>query len=147
MSYATMEAALQTQIQTLTGFTKSDRNVVLYDVGSLNRGSSKGVVLRFGGMEHELVALGGEQIHRWFINITIYVRYKNESDAQENLRSNMQSIIDRIDQYPKLGGVAFYAWVSAVEETPVEIALGGVKFLGRSLRVAIEEEVDVAEME
>ena len=147
MSYATMEAALQTQIQTLTGFTKSDRNVVLYDVGSLNRGSSKGVVLRFGGMEHELVALGGEQIHRWFVNVTIYVRYKNESDAQENLRTNMQLIIDRIDQYPKLGGAAYYAWPSSVEEQPEEIALGGVRFIGRSIRVAIEEEVDITEME
>ena len=147
MSYATMEAALQTQIQTLTGFAKGDRNVVLYDVGSLNRGSSKGVVLRFGGMDHSLWTMGGTHLHTWFINCTLYVRYKNESDAQEALRTNMQLIIDRIDQYPKLGGSAYYAWVSSMEETPEEIALGAAKFIGRSLRIAVEEEVDVTEME
>jgi len=149
MGYKEMETALQTNIQTIVGFADSQRNVVLYDYNALSRGISKGVVLRFGGMDHVLQALGGEHLHRWYCNCVLVVKAQNEATAQEQLRDNMQLILNRIDQYPKLNGTAdvFYAYVSSIDEEPIEASLGNVKFVGRNIRIAIEEEIDVAEME
>ncbi len=149
MSYESMEAGLQTLLQGIDGFGADRRNVWLGSIQTINVGVIKAIILEFDGMEHELEAFGGEHLHHWTVRARLYARWRNDAQAVNQLRDDMQSIVNRVDQYPKLNGTTDCRYAHIVDVRPVAeaVEIGGIHFWMREARVRVVEEVSVSEQE
>lgn len=148
MSYETCEAALKTQIEAIG--EDWEEWVTLADYRLLAKGVSKrAVILAYDGFEHTRTEFGGGHCYAWRVKIWLFARYTDDDAVHNQLRDDRQAILDRIAQYPKLGGASgvFDALVETGSEEPEAIELGGVVFHVESMDVVIAEDVEVSEAE
>lgn len=105
MSYDTIEAALLTQIQALGNYDTT--NAYRGDWRQLGHGVTKAVVLVPGPFTQEDATLRNHTRIRWTADIELYVLWAGEQDTTlSTLRTERQSILDRINQYPYLGATS-----------------------------------------
>jgi hypothetical protein len=104
MSYATCEAAVQGFIQGLAAF--ADADVSLGDFRILNAGSPPYVVLVPSGFIHEEDGDGGQRITEWDLLVYLFERHYGDGTESTNLKTRRQAIMDELDKYPTLNGVA-----------------------------------------
>jgi hypothetical protein len=100
MSYETVATSLETLLKTITGF---EDKVTQGDYRILDEGLNKCIVLSPASFERRRTSFNGGKENTWNITISLFIRYKTDAQAQDELRDNMQLIIDEIDQYPLLG--------------------------------------------
>ena len=105
MSYDTIEAALLTQIQALDAYDTA--NAKRGDWRHLGHGKTKAVVLVPGPFTQEDASLRNHTRIRWTIDVELYILWTGEQDTVlASLRTERQSILDRVNLYPYLGGTA-----------------------------------------
>jgi hypothetical protein len=104
MSYESVQSALVTQLENVTGF--SSTNVSLGDYHVLGKGVSKAIVLRPGAFDLAYDSYGGAYAHRWDVLVELFEKYQDDSQVQNAIRDDRQAIIDRLAQYPTLDGTA-----------------------------------------
>jgi len=146
MSYTIIEAALSTVIQKLSGY--SSTNVACGDYRILGSGQDKAVVLQPGAFIRNQAAESWMRT-QWNINIELYIAYGGEiSTVAGNIRSERQTIMDKIDQYPTLDGTSgvVLARLNAGNE-PEVWQVGAQQFWKQVLTCVIEERliVDIQE--
>ena len=104
MSYATVEAAIQTRIRALSDFTSAD--VTRGDWRRINAGSAPYAVLYQGGFTHE--AGGGSALGMavWETVVEVFARHYGDGTEFTSLAGYTQNIIDDLDKYPTLNGAS-----------------------------------------
>lgn len=144
MSYETVEAALQTQLQATA--TLSDAQVTLADWDVLAQGHDQAAVLEYWGFESEEQAFGGAIWTTWTTRVHLYARYTDDAAVQNLLRDVRQEIINRVHQYPRLNNTAGVQnafprrghW-----DDPQMVEIGGIRFLREYIEIEIVEDVTV----
>ena len=104
MSYEGVEAALQTLLQGVSGFTAVQ--VVLGDFKVLSQGLAPAMVLQYGGFEQEDVAFDGDKFVTWTVVVNLAIRYLRDDQIHNDARDIRQLVIDRINTYPRLNAAA-----------------------------------------
>lgn len=85
----------------------------------LNAGVTRGIVLRFGGLSRRPERFGGPFETTYRIAVELFARYTNDTDTENQLRDDMQAIMDRVDAYPELNGTSGvdFAFIAEAEES------------------------------
>ena len=118
MSYENVQTGLANTIKLLTNY--STQNLTFGDYRVLQKGNTKVVVLRPGSFTQERTQFDGEINATWDIMIELFIRYKDDEQVTNSIRDERQDIIDKVNQYPKLGGSADIALIiSGAEPSPV----------------------------
>jgi len=100
MSYNSVESALATIIKKASGYSAT--NVAQGDYRVLAKGNAKAVILQPGAFIRSQAAESWKR-SQWNVNVEIYIAFGGEiSTVAGNIRTERQSIIDKIDQYPTL---------------------------------------------
>lgn len=148
MSYEACEAALKTQIEAIG--EDWEEWVTLADWRILAKGVSKrAVILQYDGFEHGRTEFGGGHRYAWRVKIWLFARYMDDVQVHNQLRDDRHAILDRIAQYPKLGGASgvFDALIETGSEEPEAWEIGGVVCHVESMDAVIAEDVEVEEQE
>ena len=140
MSYETVEAALKTRLETISGL-----NVKLNDATKIQGGSQKAAILKYSRFEQE--RWSGRGIHHatWVVDIELYCRYTNDADTRNLLRDTRDSILTAVNAYPHLNGQSaiFDTLITSGERLPELVTFGSFRYLSEVLHCAIVEEFDV----
>lgn len=118
MAYENVQTGLSNVIQKLTNYDSN--NVTTADYRVLQRGYTEAVVLRPGPFSQERTEFGGGIEVTWNIMVELFVKYQDDTQVQNSIRDERQDIIDKINEYPLLGGSADHALIiEGAEPTPV----------------------------
>ena len=146
MSYTSVEDALRTLLQAVTGY--STANVTEGDYRILGTGQTKAMVLQPGAFRRTNSA-PGIQITDWTANIELFIPFKDEiSTVASDIRTERAAIIAQLDAYPTLNrtsGVLMGAIESGDE--PEVWAVGSRRWWRQLMRVTIKEQSLVATSE
>lgn len=106
MSYDTVESGLLTLIRVLSNYntTNTDRG----DYRVLGSGVTRAVVINPGSISNrEVVGLPRRIQTEWEILIELFVPFQGEiSTASAAIRADRQELLDHLDKYPTINGVA-----------------------------------------
>ncbi len=140
MSYETVEAGLQKEIQTIPGFT--DDQVSINDHRVLATGHPHVAILNYFSFVAERDSADQKTLFTWTTRITLYVRYTTDADSANAMRDRRNEIITRILQNPKLSNTAFDSLpIRGSVSTNERVEIGGVSYLVEFIDVEIEERV------
>ncbi len=130
-----------------------DTNVTFNDYRVLQRGITKAVVLRRGSFSRARTEFRGGRETVWNIITELFIKYKDDVQAQNDIRDESQDIMDKVDQYPLLGSAGtstiYHAYItSGAEPVPVFSEDGrGPHFFMQELQASIIEHTIVTELE
>ena len=119
MSWEGVVGGLETLLEGVTGF--SSAQVSQEDYTILNKGISKGIVLHHAEAMIELSSAGGQaDIHRT-IEVKVFEQYKNPTDTENDLRDDVELVMQRLWQYPELNGTAgvLGAFVRSISDSSI----------------------------
>ncbi len=146
MSYSTCEAALATILKTVTGY--SSTNVTQGDYKILGTGQTKAIVLQPGAFTRT-IETPNQTLSHWKMSIELFLPFQTEISAIATaIRTERQSIIDKLDTYPtlnKVGGVLL-GFLEAGEE-PELWAIGSHRWWRQRMRVDVQEMVTATSVE
>lgn len=146
MSYSSVEDALKTLLQAVSGFGSA--NVTEGDYRVLGTGQAKVMILQPGAFRRTNLAPGIQETE-WTVNIELYIPFQDEiSTVASSIRTERQAIIDKIDANPTLSrtvGVLLGA-IEAGDE-PEIWAVGSRRWWRQMLRVTIKESTTTASAE
>ncbi len=149
MSYESMQTALRTVLTGIPGYTVI--NVSLADYRVLQKGYTKSMVMRPGPFERERLDFAGGHQTTWDIILELFVKYQDDTQVQNSIRDERQSIIDQVDTYPFLNGASgcFHAMITrGLEPAPVFGEDGsGPHFFLQEMTCKVVEQVTVSEAE
>ncbi len=151
MSFEYCINQLATVIKTISGY--GDTNVSSGDYRILQKGITKGVVLRPGAFSRERSQFKGGIDTNWDITTELFIKYQNDSQINNDIRDERQNIIDKVDQYPFLNtagtSTIYHAKiVSGNDPVPVFSEDGsGPHYFMQEMRCLAEEHVTVTELE
>ncbi len=142
-----MQTGLSNTIQKLTDYSKN--NVTTADYRVLDKGYTKAVVLRPGPFTQERTEFGGGIEATWNIMIELFIKYQDDTQVQNSIRDERQDIIDKVNEYPELGGSAVVALIfEGAEPVPVFGENGsGPHFLMQEMTCQAVEYLKVTEAE
>jgi len=100
MSYSTVISSLQALLKTINGY--SDNNVSNGDYRVLGKGNTKAVVLLPGSFANEHFTMKGQRKRIWNIIVELWIKYQDDVQANSDIQSQRQLIIEKIDSYPRL---------------------------------------------
>jgi len=148
VSYSAVEAALKGQIEAITSPNLAGW-VTQGDFRVLNKGATWAVVLVYDSFEHSRLDFGGDHQYLWRVRILLFVRYQDDVQVQTDTETARQAILDRLAEYPKLGGVSgvLDALVVSGTSEPDRFTVGEISFFAESLVCEVTEDVEVAEAE
>jgi len=145
MSYASVEDALRTLLQAVSGY--STANVSEGDYRILGTGQTKAMILQPGIFSR--VNAPGIQENKWTVNVELFIPFQDEiSTVAVAIRTERQAIIDKLDANETLNrtvGVLFGAIESGDE--PEIWAVGSRRWWRQLLRVTIKESTTTATAE
>lgn len=141
MSYESVEAALATQLETIANL-----KVVKDDATKIQSGSTKVAILRYSSFEQERFSMGGNHHIRWVITVALFCRYTTDAEVRDSLRELRLAVLNRINQYPRLGDSSevFDAFVVAGRAVPEAVVFGSYRYFSEEVDVEIIEEIDVS---
>ncbi len=146
MSYTTVEDALKTLLQAVTGY--STANVTEGDYRILGTGQTKAMVLQPGAFRRTNSA-PGVQVTDWTVNVELFIPFQDEiSTIAAAIRTEVAAIIAKLDAYPTLNrtsGVLLGAIESGDE--PEVWSVGSRRWWRQLMRVTIKEQSLVATSE
>lgn len=115
MSYAQGEAALLALIQAMPGYSRV--NASRGDWKPLNSGASDHyTVLRPGAFTVATDGLGGESLTAYRTVIEVWQRWKDDTPTLVALEGQVAAIVEHLERYPSLNGVALMAQVGGGSE-------------------------------
>lgn len=138
MSYESVEAALQTQLNNV-----SDLKTALNDGTKIQSGFTSAAIIKFSRFTQEEVGMGGEHQINWYLDVDLYCKYKNDAETRNLIRDKMQAIIDRVNAYPHLGNASgvFNAIVMSGEMVPNVVQFGSFQCLMQRMTVKVDEDL------
>lgn len=147
MSYAAIEARIQTLLQALSLF--ADADVTRGDYRVLNQVGGPYCVLTPGGFTRETAASSFEDLLStiWEVTLELYVRVWGDGTEYVNLASNRQSIMDELDKYVTLNALAgvIYAGITSGDlPRTVYDEAGAAQWLVQRLALEVHEKVKVS---
>lgn len=107
MPYENIESGLLTLIQSISGYSSSNSSRGDYRV--LASGPAKAVVIWPGSIPNrELVATAPRRFSTtWEIYLDMFIQYQGDGPSTlDEIIPRRQELLDRLDQYPTLNGVA-----------------------------------------
>ena len=138
MSYAIIEAALSTLIQGLSDYDSD--NVKQGDWRWMGAGKTKGVTLTPGGFSQVDGTLRDMALVTWTIRVELYVAWDGEQNTTvATLKTDRQSIIDRVNQYHKLDGTSGVMNAIIRSAEPIEEFYGNTNFWRQVLSCEVLE--------
>lgn len=145
MAYETVEDALVNQIQAIS----TDIVVAKHNFSKIQTGTKRAAILKYGRFSQRRADMRGVHQIDWTIIVQLVARYTTDDEVRPLLREFRQAVIDRINQYPRLGipTVIFDAMITEGQPLPEEVTLGGARFLGEYLVCVATEEIDVTYQE
>ena len=102
MSYSSVEIALQTILQGLTGTFASTADVTRGDYGVLDSGVSASAVLVPGSFEQDGEGEGGarKSVRAWNVLIDLFRKYVDEGTTYTSFETDRDAVIAEIEKYP-----------------------------------------------
>lgn len=147
MSYEDVQTGLRNTIILLSKY--NTQNVTEADYRVLQKGFTQAIVLRPGPFTQERTEFGGGIEATWNIMIELFIKYQDDAQVQNSIRDERQNIIDKVNEYPLLGGSADHALIiEGAEPTPVfdEVG-GGPHFLMQEMICRVTEYLRITEAE
>ncbi len=147
MSFENVQSGVSTTIQLIPGYDGD--NVSNGDYKVLNVGNEKNVVLRPGTFTQERTEFGGGMEVIWNVAIELFIKYQDDVQVNNAIWDERQKIIDKINEYPKLGGSATLALITGgAEPVPVFGEDGsGPHFMLQEITCAAQEYLVITEAE
>ena len=125
MTYATIESGLEDLIDAHADYAKSGstQNVSKGDYRILGHGRRRAVVLQPGAVLSRNISGAPRRLHTlWVIHIELFIMYRGEiSTIASDIRTDRQTLVDHLDKYPTLDGVAgvAHAFIASLDEPEV----------------------------
>lgn len=104
MSWEGVVAGLETLLEGVTGFAAATVSQDDYTV--LNKGIAKAIVIHHADARIENQGLKGTFDIWRMMEINLFEQYKNPADTENDLRDDIELIMQRLLQYPKLNATA-----------------------------------------
>ena len=129
-------------MEAVTGFTAA--SVSQEDYTILNKGVSKAIVLHHAGALVDQQTFGGQiDIHRT-IAVHVFEQYKNPADTENDLRDDVDLVMQKVFAYPKLNATAgvlgaFVRGISDSGTPPEELVVTPNRWRMRTVEVEIWE--------
>ncbi len=148
MTYAVVEAAVQTLLQAMTEFANAD--VTQGDYRRLDDGTNNIAVLTPGAFEQDGVAQAGarKSIRNWNVIIDLFRKYVDDGNTWTNFTATRDALIVQLEKYPSLDSTAGVTLVTmSAGSDPAEIFDdddNGPFFLFQRIRVTVNERADLS---
>ena len=111
MSYPAGEAVVLTLLQAMSEFDR--RNTARGDWKPLNSGGSDHyAIIRPGPFANKATALGGASVTAWRTIIEVWQRWVDDAPTVLALEGLVSAVIDHLERYPGLDGLALIAGVT-----------------------------------
>jgi hypothetical protein len=152
MSYTTITQQLQSCLGSASIFTHGTAQVSIGDEKIYSRGYTPVAVIGLEpGLRHIRETFKGGHVHEWHVLLTVGAQWKDAASGPVQLNAAWQAVFDQIDTHPFLGlganGGIRDAFVTDADFQPIVMEYGTIKFAKVRLSVAIQEEVNVQEVE
>jgi hypothetical protein len=147
MTYATVEAAVETLIVAMTEFTAE--TVSRGDYRILDEGADDLCVLVPGSFDQDGAGQAGarKSIRAWAVLADLFRRYLDDATTWADFVATRDALIDHLEQYPTLNGVAGLTLVALGSDAdPTEVFdedENGPFFVFQRIRIAVTERVDL----
>lgn len=147
MSYRNVEDSLTTQIQSISGFGTA--NVTQGRFAVLSEGVGSACVISYERFRRTEEGFHGYANAEWTITVNLYVRYIDDAAMHSAAAQARTAIIDRINQYPKLGGTANILDAVALEGSarPELVRVGTESFHHETISVLATEMMEFTPQE
>ncbi|MBC8445851.1 MAG: hypothetical protein H8D74_01490 [Chloroflexi bacterium] len=147
MSYASVEAKVQTLLQATSLF--ADADVTRGDYRVLDQVGGPYCVLTPGGFTSNAAATsyGQKTSFFWTVTLDLFVRYWGNGTEFTNLQSNRQTIIGELAKYPtldELSGVIYAAITGGDRPRTVYDEADAAGWLLQRMTLEVHEKVDVS---
>ena len=142
MSWQTVVGGLETLLEGVTGFGAAQVSQDDYTI--LNKGVSKAIVLHHGPARVENQGLSGTFDIWRTMEVRLFEQYKNPADTENDLRDDLELIMQKVFEYPKLNATAgvlgtFVRGISDSGTPPEELVSQPNRWRSRTLEVEIWE--------
>lgn len=150
MTWEGVVTGLETLLEGVAGFSAAQVSQEDYTV--LNKGVAKAIVLHHAAAVVTDQTLGGQIDIRRTIEVHVFEQYKNPVDTENNLRDDVELVMQRIYQYWKLNATAnvLGAWVRTISDSgipPEELVANPNRWRARTIEVEIWEHSTLAFLE
>ena len=142
MSYATIEAQVQTLIRGLDDY--ADADVTRGDHRVLDSGGAPYAVLRPGPFTNEFKTPTRRQ-RTWTVLIEVYEKHVGDGSESTNLSGRRQNLVELFDKYPTLNSLSADVTGAYITGGDDPFSLydedgGGPYFLAQVLRLEVKEQ-------
>ncbi len=150
MSYSSVEAAVLTILQGLTGTFASTSDVTRGDYEVLDSGAGATAVLIPGSFEQDGIGEGGarKSVRNWNVLIDLFRKYVDEGTTWTSFETDRDAVIAEIERYPTLNSEAGIVNVIVRSDAdPGEVFDEddqGPFFVWQRLRIRITERADLS---
>lgn len=138
MSYSTLQAALQAQLEALP---ELKGRTTLDDATILNKGHPHAAILAYSSFTEAAIAFDSEFQSEWVVDIRLYARYQNDGQVRASMRDLRDAIIDRIRAHRTLGNTAgcLDCQVTSGRRDAEQVEVGAVKYYREIISVRMTE--------
>ena len=149
MSYSSVEAAVLTILQGLTGTFVSTSDVTRGNYEVLDSGADATAVLIPGAFEQDGIAEGGarKSVRDWNVLIDLFRKYLDEGTTWTNFETDRDAVIAELEKYPTLNGEAgIVRGIISADADAGEVFDeddNGPFFVWQRLRIKITERADL----
>lgn len=150
MSYSSVEAAVLTILQGLTGTFASTDDVTRGDYRILDSGANANAVLIPGAFEQDGIAEGGarKSVRAWNVLIDLFRKYVDDGTTWTNFETDRDAVMAELELYPTLNSEAGIVGVTiSADADPGEVFDeddGGPFFVWQRMRLTITERADLS---
>jgi len=150
LSYSSVEAAVLTLLQALTGTFAATTDVSRGDYRILDSGADAVAVLVPGAFEQDGIAEGGarKSVRDWNVLIDLFRKYLDEGTTWTNFETDRDAVIAELEKYPTLNGEAgIVRGIISADADAGEVFDeddNGPFFVWQRLRIKITERADLS---
>ncbi len=150
MSYSSVEAAVLTLLQALTGTFAATTDVTRGDYRILDSGADTNAVLIPGSFEQDGIAEGGarKSVRDWNVLIDLFRQYADDGTTWTNFETDRDAVMAQLEKYPTLNGESGVVnVVISADADPGEVFDeddAGPFFVWQRLRIRITERADLS---
>ena len=146
MSYAVIEAAVQTLLQALGQY--GDADVTRGDWRVLDSGSGPYAVVYAGPFDVEEGGDWGQKVYAWTVYVEVFERYLDNGTSETNLETRVQNTVDQLCAYPTLDGASGVTLAMPVHADELRYVFdeqgGGPHFIMQRIAERVWERVQYA---
>ncbi len=150
MSYSSVEAAVLTLLQALTGTFAATTDVTRGDYRILDSGADAVAILVPGAFEQDGIGEGGarKSVRDWNVLIDLFRKYVDDGTTWTNFETDRDAVMGQLEKYPTLDGESGVVNVIiSADADPGEVFDEddqGPFFVWQRLRIRITERADLS---